>query len=230
MSSLLSDAGVPPRMSAELAHILGAESVRALAAMARAQAADGGLRLLGPGGLLAGITKRVLEAALEAEPDEHPSGGNGVGDGSGNQRDGRRVKNVMTEVGTVAVAVPRDRAGAFTGGGDRRVRAAHDRHRLDGGFADRARDDRRRHRRAPQGRVRRRHDEGDGVHDHRPVPAGMHGWRSRPLDAVYPVVTVDAIHVKIRDGRVADRPVYVAMAVTRDGLREVLGGVGRRRR
>lgn len=46
---------------------------------------------------------------------------------------------------------------------------------------------------------------------------------SRPLDPVYPVVFIDAIHVKIRDGAVANRPIYVALAVTNEGRREILG-------
>jgi transposase-like protein len=48
-------------------------------------------------------------------------------------------------------------------------------------------------------------------------------WQSRPLDPVYPVVFIDCIHVKIRDGQVANRPVYVALAVTVDGGRDILG-------
>jgi transposase-like protein len=55
------------------------------------------------------------------------------------------------------------------------------------------------------------------------VLEGMAEWQSRPLDAVYPVVFIDAIHVKIRDGAVADRPIYVALAVTTEGRREILG-------
>jgi putative transposase len=48
-------------------------------------------------------------------------------------------------------------------------------------------------------------------------------WQNRPLDALYPVIFIDAIVVKIRDGSVANRPIYVAMAVTTDGDRDVLG-------
>ena len=48
-------------------------------------------------------------------------------------------------------------------------------------------------------------------------------WQSRPLDAVYPVVFIDAIHVKIRDGKVANRPVYTAVGVTVNGERDILG-------
>ena len=51
----------------------------------------------------------------------------------------------------------------------------------------------------------------------------MAEWRSRPLDPVYPVLIIDAVHVKIRDGAVANRAVYVAIAVTVDGYREILG-------
>ena len=51
----------------------------------------------------------------------------------------------------------------------------------------------------------------------------MAEWQSRPLDAVYPVVFIDAIHVKVRDGQVANRPIYVALAVTTEGNRDILG-------
>ncbi|MEU7068518.1 IS256 family transposase, partial [Streptomyces sp. NPDC046161] len=55
------------------------------------------------------------------------------------------------------------------------------------------------------------------------VVEGMVEWQNRPLDAVYPVIFVDAIHVKIRDGKVANRPIYVALAVTCEGHRDILG-------
>jgi putative transposase len=51
----------------------------------------------------------------------------------------------------------------------------------------------------------------------------MQQWQSRPLDAVYPVLLIDAIVLKIRDGQVANRPAYVAMGITVDGERDVLG-------
>ncbi|GBQ03656.1 hypothetical protein SSP531S_51310 [Streptomyces spongiicola] len=55
------------------------------------------------------------------------------------------------------------------------------------------------------------------------VMDGMAEWQNRPLDRVYPVLFVDAINVKIRDGQVANRPIYVVMAVTVDGTRDILG-------
>ncbi|GAB3127607.1 IS256 family transposase [Streptomyces calidiresistens] len=55
------------------------------------------------------------------------------------------------------------------------------------------------------------------------VMDGMAEWQNRPLDPVYPVLFVDAINVKIRDGQVADRPIYVVMAVTVEGTHEIPG-------
>ena len=51
----------------------------------------------------------------------------------------------------------------------------------------------------------------------------MTDWLHRPLDEVYPVVFIDAIVVKVRDGQVANRPFYVAIGVTVDGERDILG-------
>jgi putative transposase len=55
------------------------------------------------------------------------------------------------------------------------------------------------------------------------VIEGMIEWQNRPLDAVYPVVFIDAIHVKVRDGQVSNRPIYLALAVTCEGRRDILG-------
>jgi putative transposase len=52
---------------------------------------------------------------------------------------------------------------------------------------------------------------------------GMAEWQSRPLDVVYPVIFIDCVNVKIRDGNVANRPIYVALAVTVNGTRDILG-------
>ena len=52
---------------------------------------------------------------------------------------------------------------------------------------------------------------------------GMSEWQNRPLDPVYPVLFIDCVHVKLRDGQVANRPIYVALAVTVEGTREILG-------
>jgi putative transposase len=72
-----------------------------------------GVELVGPGGLLTGLTKTVLETVLEVEMEDHlgyvkhaPEGR-----GHGNSRNGTRSKTVLTEVGEVEIAVPRDREG-----------------------------------------------------------------------------------------------------------------------
>jgi hypothetical protein len=101
----------------ELAELVGEETIAALAARARAQAAAGGLKLLGSDGLLQGITRRVIEAALEEEVAERletgRAGGGADAGGRVNERNGRRTKKLVTEVGPVQVAVPRDRNGSF---------------------------------------------------------------------------------------------------------------------
>jgi putative transposase len=61
------------------------------------------------------------------------------------------------------------------------------------------------------------------------VVAEMQEWASRPLDSIYVAIFIDTIHVKVRDGQVANRPVYAAIGVTLDGKKDVLGlwaGVG----
>ncbi len=74
-----------------------------------------------------------------------------------------------------------------------------------------------------RGDLRRIHFEGNRVPDHRKVVAEMAEWATRPLDAVYVAVFIDAIVVKVRDGQVANRPVYAAIGVTVEGCKDVLG-------
>jgi putative transposase len=54
------------------------------------------------------------------------------------------------------------------------------------------------------------------------VIESMSDWQNRPLDPVYPVNCIDAVVVKIREGQVANRPIYVAVGVTMDGTRDIL--------
>jgi hypothetical protein len=96
-----------------VAGLTAAEEDLARSLMERAKAE--GVSLVGPGGLLSGLTKTVLETALEAELTEDlgyepndPAGRN-----SGNSRNGTRSKTVLTEVGPVEIDVPRDRNGTF---------------------------------------------------------------------------------------------------------------------
>ena len=189
----------------------------------RAQAE--GLSLTGPGGLLGRPTKVVLESALDGEMDAHLGYAkhDPAGNGSGNSRNGKRVKTVLTDVGPVQIEVPRDRDSSFE------LRIVAKRQRRLGGVDDLvislvAKG-------LTTGEVQAHLAEIYGVEVSREtiskitdrVLEGLAEWQSRPLDAVYAVMFIDVINVKIRDGNVANRPIYVALAVTADGERDVLG-------
>nr|WP_220449270.1 IS256 family transposase [Nonomuraea mesophila] len=184
-----------------------------------------GLQLTGEGGLLQQLTKRVLESALEGEITDHlgydrhdPAGKN-----SGNSRNGTRSKTVVTDVGPVEVRVPRDVAGTFE---PQLVRKRQ--RRLSGvdemvlSLSAKG---------LTHGEISAHLAEVYGANVSKQtistitdkVMDGMAEWQNRPLDRVYPVLFVDAINVKIRDGHVANRPIYLAMAVTVDGHRDILG-------
>ena len=84
-----------------------------LAEQLLAQAKAQGMSLAGPGGLLSGLTKQVLETALEAELTEHLGHEHGAAPLGTNMRNGTRSKTVLTEIGPVEIEVPRDRDGSF---------------------------------------------------------------------------------------------------------------------
>jgi transposase-like protein len=189
------------------------------------QAQAEGLSLTGPGGLLSQLTKRVLESALEGEMDGHlgyarhdPAGRN-----SGNSRNGRRTKTVLTESGPVDIEVPRDRDSSFepqiVGKRQSRVSGVDD---LVISLSAKG---------LTHGEISAHLAEVYGAEVSKTtitaitdrVVVDMEAWRNRPLDPVYPVVFIDCIHVKIRDGQVANRPIYVALAVTVEGERDILG-------
>ena len=184
-----------------------------------------GVDLVGPDGLLTGLTKTVLETALEAEMSEHvgydkhdPAGRNGQ-----NSRNGTRAKTVLTEVGPVEIEVPRDRDGSFDP-----VIVRKRQRRLDGidqivlSLTARG---------LTTGEVAAHFAEVYGAKVSKDtisritdkVVEEMSAWQARPLDRVYPVMFVDAFVVKIRDGQVTNRPVYVAIGVTVNGERDILG-------
>src|ERR1035438_5082449 len=194
---------------------------RQLAERARAE----GLSLTGPGGLLGRLTKVVLESALEGEMDAHLGYArhDPAGNGSGNSRNGKRAKTVVTDVGPVQIEVPRDRDASFE------PKIVAKRQRRLGGVDDMvisliAKG-------LTTGEVQAHLAEIYGVQVSREtvsnitdrVLEGLAEWQSRPLDQVYAVMFIDVINVKIRDGNVANRPIYVALAVTADGERDVLG-------
>jgi transposase-like protein len=184
-----------------------------------------GTALVGPGGLLTGLTKTVLETALEAELDEHLGYPRHAveGNNTGNSRNGVRAKTVLTDVGPVEIEVPRDREGSFEPqivkkrqrrlvGVDELVISLAAKGLTTGEIAAHLAD------------VYGAEVSKDTISRiTEAVVEELAIWQSRPLDRVYPVVFIDAIHVKIRDGKVVNRPVYTVVGVTVHGERDILG-------
>src|SRR3954463_6200392 len=180
--------------------------------------------ITGPGGLLTQLAGRVIETALGAELTEHlghPPGGTPQGS---NVRNGSGRKTVTTDLGAVEIRTPRDRDGSFDPKlvGKRQTRLAG----LDdkilglyaGGMTTR---DISAHLAELYG-VAIGRDTISRVTD--AVLEDIAAWRTRPLDAVYPIVYFDALRVKVREDRsVQNRACYLALGVTCDGDREVLG-------
>lgn len=188
-------------------------------------AAEKGLDLTGEGGLLTALTKQVLQSALEVEMAQHLGydKGDPMGRNSGNSRNGTTSKTVTTDVGKVTVAVPRDRDNSFEpqivrkhqrrlAGFDEAVISLYAKGMTTGDIARHLSD-------VYDTSVSR--DLVSRVTDQ--VLEDMRAWQTRPLDRAYPVILIDAIVLKIRQGQVANRPVYVALGISVDGFRDVLG-------
>jgi transposase-like protein len=200
---------------------LDEQLVRQLSERARAE----GLQLTGEGGLLGRLTKMVVESALQGEMDDHLGYGkhDPVGRNGENSRNGKRAKTVLTEAGPVEIEVPRDRESSF----EPKLVAKRQR-RLSGvddlviSLSAKG---------LTHGEISAHLAEIYGAEVSKQtvstitdrVVDGMAEWQSRPLDPVYPVIFIDCVNVKIRDGQVANRPIYVALAVTVDGTRDILG-------
>ena len=194
---------------------------RGLVAQLVGEARRQGLPVDGEGGLLAELTRLALEGEITDHLgyDKHEKGGSV----DGNARNGTRAKTVLTKAGPVQVDVPRDRAGTFE------PKIVAKRQRRLGSIED-----------IVLSLSARGMTHGD-ISAHLAdvygsdvskttistitdkVLDGMSEWQNRPLDPVYPVVFIDCIHVKVRDGQVANRPIYIALAVTVEGNRDILG-------
>jgi putative transposase len=196
------------------------------------RAREQGLSLTGPDGLLKQLTKTVLETALNQELTEHlghDKHGPVTGE-TGNVRNGTRPKTVLTEAtGQVPIEVPRDRDGTFEpqivrkrqrrlSGVDEMVLSLYAK-----GLTT--------------GEISAHFHEIYGVSVSKEtisritdkVIEEMQSWQQRPLDGVYAAVFIDAIMVKVRDGQVANRPIYAAIGVSLAGEKDILGlwaGIG----
>jgi transposase-like protein len=185
-----------------------------------AQAREKGIELVGPDGLLSQLTKRVLETALEAEMSEHLGYDkhDPVGRNLGNSRNGVRCKTVLTEIGPVEIDVPRDVEASFTptivkkrqrrlSGVDQIVLSLSARGLTTGEISA--------HFAEVYGASVSR-ETVSKITDQ--VLEEMSAWMNRPLDEVYP-----AIVVKVREGQVRNKPIYVVIGVTVNGERDILG-------
>ena len=205
-----------PEQSAEM------NAATELVRMAKEQ----GLALTGPNGLLKQLTKTVIETALNEEMTEHLGyeKNDPAGRESGNIRNGTREKTILTDsVGSIGIGVPRDRAGTFEpvivkkrqrrlGEVDEIVLSLYAKGLTTGEISA--------HFAEIYGAsvsketISRITDK---------VIEEMNDWSARPLDEIYAAVFIDAIVVKIRDGQVANRPIYAAIGVTLEGEKEILG-------
>jgi hypothetical protein len=183
--------------------------------------------IVGPGGLLAQLTKRLVERAMDVEliehlgyePHQEPPGG------AGNTRNGSTPKTLVTEHGPVRIDTPRDRDGSFE------PKIVRKRQRRFVGFDD---------------KILALYSRGLSVRDIQAHLQEIYGvevgrdlisrvtdavmdddvraWAQRPLEDVYPVVFLDCLVLKIREGgSVQRRACYLALGVTVDGDRDVLG-------
>jgi len=182
--------------------------------------------IIGENGLLKQLTKALVERALSAELTTHlgyekhsPEGNN-----SGNSRNGVSGKRLKGDFGTVEIEVPRDRQASFE---PKLIAKGQTRF---AGFDDKILS---LYARGMTTREIQGHLEEIYQVEVSPtlisnvteaVMEEVKAWQSRPLDAIYPIVYLDALVVKMRtDGRVENRAVYVAIGVSLSGQKEVLG-------
>ena len=180
--------------------------------------------LFGPEGVFTRLKGAVMEKLLEAEMTNHLGHDRNERRKGGNSRNGHSVKTVNTETGPVEIRVPRDREGTFEPqlvkkrqgrleGFDEKVLALYGR-----GMSTRD----------IQAHLRELY--GTDV-SHELISKATEGvmdlfreWQSRPLDAIYPILYLDALFVSVRDsGQVSKRAFSIALGVGLDGKRDVLG-------
>jgi len=213
--------GILDRLPDEIRRKLPDELVDELLAGARTEE-----EIVGPGGLLAQLTKRLVERAMEVEltdhlgyePHQEPPGG------TGNTRNGLIPKTLATEHGSVGINTPRDRQGTFE------PKIVRKRQRRFEGF---------------DGKILALYARGLSTRDIEAHLADIYGvkvgrdlisrvtdavmddvraWQQRALEDVYPVIFLDALVLKVREGgSVQRRACYLALGVAMDGDRDVLG-------
>ena len=181
--------------------------------------------LIGENGLLKQLTKLLVEKALDAELTEHLGHDRheSVANATGNTRNGKSKKTLKGEFGELPIEVPRDRHGSF----EPQLIPKHQTRWS--GFDD---------------KIISLYARGMTVREIQAHLQEMYGtevspslissvtdavseevkaWQGRPLDPIYPIVYLDCIHVKVREGAVRVKAVYLAIGITMQGNKEVLG-------
>lgn len=190
------------------------------------RAENGELALTGEGGFLPEMVKAVLERGLAAELTGHLGydKGDPAGRGHPDSRNGTTPKTLETEVGRVPLAVPRDRDGSFeprlvpkgarrVGGLDEMIISLYA-----GGMTIR---DIQHHLARTIG-TQLSHDTISRITD--AVAEEVKAWQVRPLEELYPVIYLDALVVKVRDGhQVRNKAAHIAVGIDLDGVKHVLG-------
>jgi hypothetical protein len=185
-----------------------------------------GLRLTGEGGFLPEMIKAVLERGLAAELTGHLGyeKGDPAGRGVPNSRNGSTPKRLGTELGDIDLQVPRDRASSFeprlvpkgsrrSGGLDEMIISLYA-----GGMTVR---DIQHHLARTLG-TELSHDTISKITDE--VAEEVKAWQARPLEEIYPIIYLDALVVKVRDGHhVRNKAAHIAVGVDLDGVKHVLG-------
>jgi putative transposase len=191
-----------------------------------AQIDSGSLPLTGDDGLLKVMLKAALERGLEVELTEHVGYERGDPEASAfpNSRNGTTPKTVASEVGEVELAIPRDRNGSFVprlvpkgsrrvGGLDEMIISLYA-----GGMTVR---DIAYHLASTLG-TELSHETIAKITDE--IAEEVLAWQRRPLEPLYPVIYLDAIVVKVRDGgHVRNKSAHLAVGVDLDGVKHVLG-------
>lgn len=182
--------------------------------------------LIGEGGILRELTKRLLERAMHAEMSEHLGYDKNAPEvkATENRRNGSSSKTVITDNASVDLTIPRDRDGTF----EPQIIPKHQRRFV--GFDDKILSmyahgmttrDIQHHLEEMYG-VEVSPELISNVTDN--VMDEVRAWQNRPLETVYPILFLDCIVVKCREnGSVRNRSVYLALAVNLDGQKELLG-------
>lgn len=190
------------------------------------RADERGVALTGRGGFLPEMIKSVLERGMDVELTDHLGyeRGDPGGAGSGNSRNGSTPKTVSSEVGDIGLDQPRDRNSSFASAlvpkGARRLGGLEEMiiSLYAGGLTIR---DIQHHLASTIG-TELSHETISNVTD--AVAEEVTAWQTRPLEAFYPVIYLDALVVKVRDGgHVTNRAAHIAVGVDMDGIKHVLG-------